>query len=178
MVTNQIPGFLSKYAGVSHALQEISKRKGLKGADTKIGYVCLEFRVDLALLSTVLNLPPMTGKPHIYPFHDPNSISDVDLHSRIFSSRFSHLVRPHKLCKVRYHQHVYVPGHFIECNIHPKVGHFDTVSRHSIRHRSSLVRALQLLSTKMDTGLEVTNLCKDFKKPQASIAYERGSKMS
>ncbi|KAF6170146.1 hypothetical protein GIB67_038679 [Kingdonia uniflora] len=48
-----------------------------QGADTKIGYVCQEFRVDSTLLSTVLNLPPLAGKPHLYPFHDPNSILDA-----------------------------------------------------------------------------------------------------
>ncbi|KAF6146153.1 hypothetical protein GIB67_015591 [Kingdonia uniflora] len=47
------------------------------------------------------------------------------------------------------------------------------------RHHSSLVRALQFLSTKMDKGLkEATDLCKDFKKLQASITCERGSEMS
>ncbi|KAF6144114.1 hypothetical protein GIB67_004787 [Kingdonia uniflora] len=219
----EIPGSLSKYAGVSHALQEISKREDLKGADTKIGYVCQGFRVDPTLISSVLNLPPLIGKPHLYTFHDPNSIPDVDLHPRMFSSWFSHLVRPHKLCKVRYLRHVYVLlAYFIECNIHPRVGNFDTVSRHNLdaidecdddalgalvyfplvegdtslphmgtssaelpsssaprRHRSSLVRALPFLSTKIDTGLkEVTDLRKDFKKLQASIARERGSEMS
>ncbi|KAF6149277.1 hypothetical protein GIB67_026133 [Kingdonia uniflora] len=286
------------------------------GADTKIDYVCQEFVVDLALFSTVLNLPPLIGKPHLYPFHDPNSIPDADLRSRMFSSQFSHLVRPHKLCKLMFllgtgetidftlviwefmtraiyikdwvvglsfatlirwiceHHGISIPSHHLQAPIGTN-GHarfksvklplnplffsttddnlpgpaldwfndfndytyeysfatsstpagpvvteetfqadldvidgcdddaLDTLVNFPLieggtslpymgsssaelpsssaprRHRSSLVRALQFLSTKMDTGLkEVTDLCKDFKKLQASIARERGSEMS
>ncbi|KAF6167602.1 hypothetical protein GIB67_031185 [Kingdonia uniflora] len=64
----------------------VKTRLQTEGANTKMGYVCQEFKVDPTLFSTVLNLPSLTGKPHLYPFHDPNSILDADLRSRMFSS--------------------------------------------------------------------------------------------